>query len=153
MLFPPAFQRSLIMNRTICFGFATILMLVFAKPSPVEAELSLISAWQHWEPMKGCLKFAFFPNGHVIEQFPRGGSVVTAYGHYHIRGAVLKIGWHRFEPTMVCGAGANANDGFDKQCISTGQEDIKGPFHFEGMNALLWSPPSAPSVRLVRIQL
>jgi hypothetical protein len=89
----------------------------------------------------------------VIEQFPRGGSVVTAYGHYHIRGAVLKIGWHRFEPTMVCGAGANANDGFDKQCISTGQEDIKGPFHFEGMNALLWSPPSAPSVRLVRIQL
>jgi hypothetical protein len=141
------------MGRTVYFGFATILMLVYAKPSPAEAEISLISAWQHCEPTKGCLKFAFLPNGHVIEQFPLDGSVVTAYGHYHIRGAVLKIGWHRFEPTMVCGASANANDGPHKQCISTGQEDIKGPFHFEGMNALLWAAPSASPLHLVRIQL
>lgn len=141
------------MGRAVYFGFATILMLIFAKPSPAEAEISLISAWQHCEPMKGCLKFAFFPNGHVIEQFPRGGSVVTAYGHYHIRGAVLKVGWHRFEPAEVCPAGANANDGPDWQCISTGREDIKGPFDFEGMNALLWTAPSAPPLHLVRIQL
>ena len=119
------------MVRTVYSGFATILMLVFAKPSPAEAEISLISAWQQCEPTKGCLKFAFLPNGHVIKQFPLDGSVVTAYGHYHIRGAVLKIGWHRFEPARVCGASANANDGPHKQCVSTGQQDIKGPFHFE----------------------
>ena len=46
------------MGRTVYFGFATILMLVYAKPSPAEAEISLISAWQHCEPTKGCLKFA-----------------------------------------------------------------------------------------------
>jgi hypothetical protein len=141
------------MRRTVYFGFATILMLFLAKPSPAKAEISLISAWRHCEPMKGCLKFAFFPNGHVIEQFPLDGGLVTAYGHYHIRGAVLKIGWHRFEPAVVCTTGANANDGPDRQCISTGQEDIKGPFHFEGMNALHWTAPSMPPLRLVRIEL
>jgi hypothetical protein len=79
-----------------------------------------VSAWQHCEPMKGCLKLAFMPNGHVIEQYSLAGSVVTAYGRYHIRGAVLKIGWKRFEPTEICTADIDANGGPDS-CLSTAQ--------------------------------
>jgi hypothetical protein len=141
------------MSRTVHFSLATVLMLFVANAPRAKAEISLVSAWQHCEPVKGCLKFAFMPNGHVIEQFPQAGRVVTAYGHYHIRGSVLKIGWHRFEPAEVCGASADLDDGHGRECVLTGQEDIKGPFHFEGMNALLWSAPGVPSLHLVRIQL
>jgi hypothetical protein len=97
--------------------------------------------------MKGCMKFAFMPNGHVIEQYPLAGSTVTAYGHFHVRGDVLKIAWRRFEPAEVCGADQ------EKECVSTGQDDLKGAFRFEGFNALLWITPSLPPLRLVRIQL
>jgi hypothetical protein len=138
------------MSRITHLGLAAAFAILLANPAPAGAEIFLISAWQHCEPMKGCLKFAFLPNGRVIKQYPFAGSVVTAYGRYHIRGTVLKIGWHRFEPTEVC---ANANRAADRRCISSGQDDIKGPFHFEGMNSLVWSAASIPPLRLVRIEL
>ena len=84
------------MRRITQLGIAAVFPICLANTAPAAAEISLIGAWQHCEPVKGCLKFAFLPNGHVIEQFPLAGSVITAYGHYHIRGTVLKIGWHRF---------------------------------------------------------
>jgi hypothetical protein len=139
------------MKQITHLGFAAAFATFLANTASAKAEVSLISAWQHCEPMKGCSKFAFQPNGRVIEQFALAGNVVTAYGHYHIRGTVLKIGWHRFEPAEVCPAGINANMGAKR--ISSGQDDIKGPFHFEGMNSLIWSAPNTLPLRLVRIEL
>jgi hypothetical protein len=66
---------------------------------------------------------------------------------------VLKIGWHRFEPAEVCAAGVGANGSMDRHCILPGQGDVKGLFNFEGMNSLVWSIPSTPPLRLVRIEL
>jgi hypothetical protein len=97
------------------------------------------------------MKFAFMPNGHVIKQYPLAGTTVTAYGHFHVRGDVLKIAWRRFEPAEICGADHHA--GAEKQCVSTGQDDLRGAFRFEGFNALLWITPSLQPLRLVRIQL
>jgi hypothetical protein len=74
------------MKRIIHLGIAAAFAIFLANTVPAEAEISLVSAWQHCEPMKGCLKFAFLPNGRVIEQYPLAGSIVTAYGRYHIRG-------------------------------------------------------------------
>jgi hypothetical protein len=48
---------------------------------------------------------------------------------------------------------SRTKDGSDIQCLSTTQVDLKGQFHFEGMNALLWNTPSAPMLRLVRVEL
>jgi hypothetical protein len=139
------------MGRIVSCSCAAILAIICEKAPAAHAEISLISAWQHCEPTKGCMKFAFMPNGHVIEQYPLAGSIVTARGDFHVRGDVLEIGWHRFEPAEVCAADDHA--GADSRCVSTGQDDLKGPFHFEGLNALLWSTPSFPPLRLVRIQL
>jgi hypothetical protein len=141
------------MRRITQLGIAAVFAICLANSAPAAAEISLIGAWQHCEPVKGCLKFAFLPNGHVIEQFPLAGSVITAYGHYHIRGAMLKIGWHRFAPPKVCAAGADTNGSADRKCISSRQDDIKGPFHFEGINSMVWSAPNAPPLRLARIEL
>src|SRR5271169_4225916 len=74
------------MSRITHLGFAAAFAIFPANTAPAKAEISLISAWQHCEPVKGCLKFAFLPNGRVIKQYPLAGSVVTAYGRYHIRG-------------------------------------------------------------------
>jgi hypothetical protein len=49
---------------------AAMLWACIAQPAPAKAEASLIGVWQHCEPGKGCSKFAFLPNGWVIEQFP-----------------------------------------------------------------------------------
>ena len=87
------------MGRIVSCSCAAILAIICEKAPAAHAEISLISAWQHCEPTKGCMKFAFMPNGHVIEQYPLAGSIVTAHGDFHIRGDVLEIGWHRFEPT------------------------------------------------------
>ena len=103
--------------------------------------------------MKGCIKFAFFPNGWAVEQFPLAGRVVTAYGRYHVRGTVLKIGWKRYEPTEICVPISDRKSGVDKQCMPTARDDLKGEFQFEGPNALLWNTPSTPQLRLVRVEL
>jgi hypothetical protein len=59
-------------------GFAAAFATFLANTAPAKAEISLISAWQHCEPMKGCSKFAFLPNGRVIEQFAlASGSVLV----------------------------------------------------------------------------
>ncbi len=139
------------MGRIVTYSCAAILAMVCGKAPGAHAEISLISAWQHCEPIRGCMKFAFMPNGHVIEQYPLAGRIVTAHGDFHIRGDVLEIGWHRFEPAVVCATDDHAVA--DRRCVSIGQDDFKGPFHFEGLNALLWSTPGLPSLRLVRIQL
>jgi hypothetical protein len=141
------------MNPITNLGFVSALAILLTDPAAARAEVSVISAWQHCEPMKGCLKFAFLPNGRVIKQYPLAGSIVTAYGRYHIRGTVLKIGWHRFEPAEVCAAHIDVNGATGRQCISSDQDDIKGPFHFEGMNSLVWSAPGTPPLRLVRVEL
>jgi hypothetical protein len=65
----------------------------------------------------------------------------------------VKIGWKRFEPIEICAAGVDSNAEPDSRCMSTAQVDIKGPFHFMGINALLWTAPGAPPLRLVRIEL
>ncbi|SDR53066.1 hypothetical protein SAMN05444161_5407 [Rhizobiales bacterium GAS191] len=141
------------MARIATIVAVAILWAFIAKPVPAEAEASLVSAWQHCEPGKGCSKFAFMPNGQVIEQFPLAGSLVTAYGHYHIRGNVLKIGWKRFTPTRVCSPSRPNMGDANEQCSPTTQSDFKGPFHFEGLNALLWLKPDEPPLRLLRIKL
>jgi hypothetical protein len=130
-----------------------ILWVFIAKPVPAEAEASLVSAWQHCEPDKGCSKFAFMPNGWVIEQFKLAGSLVTACGRYHIRGTILKIGWKRFTPTQVCSPSLPDVGNAGRQCSPIAQSDFKGPFHFEGLNALLWLKPGEPPLRLLRIEL
>jgi hypothetical protein len=130
-----------------------VLRLFISGSAPAVAEPSLVSAWQHCEPDKGCSKFAFFPNGWVVEQFKLAGSLVTAYGRYHVRGTVLKIGWKRFTPSEICGPGLPASGIAGEQCSPTNQSDFKGPFHFEGLNALLWWKPDGPPLRLLRIEL
>jgi hypothetical protein len=132
---------------------AAILWACIAKVAPVEAEASLVSAWQHCEQGKGCSKFAFMPNGQVIEQFPLAGGVVTAYGHYHVRGPVLKISWKRFAPSQMCGSNRPGLGDAEEQCSPIAQPDFKGPFRFEGFNALLWLRPDEPPLRLLRVEL
>ena len=88
--------------RIACLLVAAGSMILIGKPAPADAQISLVSPWQHCEPIKGCIKIAFFPNGWAVEQFPLAGRVVTAYGRYHVRGTVLKIGWKRYEPTEIC---------------------------------------------------
>jgi hypothetical protein len=74
------------MGRIATLGTVTIIGVFAASPIQVHAEPSLVSAWQHCEQGNGCSKFAFMPNGRVIEQFRASGSIVTAYGRYHVRG-------------------------------------------------------------------
>jgi hypothetical protein len=137
--------------------FACLVVVSFAallgRPAIAQAEISLVGAWRHCEPAKGCLRFAFLPNGWVIEQFPIAGSAATAYGRYHVRGPVLKVSWKRYEPPQICVPNVGAKDGSDLQCLLTTQVDLKGQFNFDGMNALLWTTPSAPVLRLVRVEL
>jgi hypothetical protein len=130
-----------------------MLWACIAQPAPAKAEASLIGVWQHCEPGKGCSKFAFLPNGWVIEQFPLAGGLATAYGRYHVRGIVLKIGWKRFTPTQVCGLARPDRGKADEPCAPVAQSDFKGPFRFEGLNALLWLKADDPPVRLLRIEL
>ena len=138
------------MGRLISRGCAAILAICGSVPF-AQAEISLVSAWQHCEPTKGCMKFAFMPNGHVVEQYPIGGNIVTAYGNFRIDGDVLKIGWRRFDPAEVCATDEQADAG--RRCVSTGQDDIEGHFRFEGLNTLFWTTPRSPPLRLVRILL
>jgi hypothetical protein len=141
------------MSRISHFAGAIIFALFVARPLAVEAEASLTGAWQYCEPNKGCLKFAFRPNGDVIEQFPLSGNLVTAYGRYDIQGTVLKIGWTRFTPTEICAESGNANGEAGKRCMPTVQPDIEAPFRFDGLNRLIWTAPNSPLPRLVRIEL
>jgi hypothetical protein len=141
------------MNRISLFGGAAVLTLFFMRPAAVEAQASLTGAWKYCEAEKGCLKFAFRPNGDVIEQFQLSGTLVTAYGHYDIRGTLLKIGWTRFSPTQICAGNGNANGDAAKQCSPTVQSDVEGTFHFDGLDSLTWNAPSAPPLRLLRIKL
>jgi hypothetical protein len=139
------------MGRLISRGCAAILAIICGSVPFAQAEISLVSAWKHCEPTKGCMKFAFMPNGHVVEQYPIGGNIVTAYGNFRIDGDVLKIGWRRFDPAEVCATDEQADAG--RRCVSTGQDDIEGHFRFEGLNTLFWTTPRSPPLRLVRIQL
>jgi len=91
------------MVRFANIGAAAAIFVCVAGPVPTCAEPSLVSAWQHCETGKGCSKFAFLPNGRVIEQFDLAGNRVTAYGRYEFKGAVLEIGWQQFAPTQICG--------------------------------------------------
>jgi hypothetical protein len=151
--FPCRPHRRHSLDRICTIVAVSILWLVASGSAPAVAEPSLVSAWQHCEPDKGCSKFAFMPNGWVIEQFRLAGSLVTAYGRYHVRGTVLKIGWKRFTPSEICGPAPWAAGSADGQCSLTTQSDFKGPFHFEGLNALLWLKPDGPALRLFRIEL
>jgi hypothetical protein len=130
-----------------------ILRLFVSGAAPAVAEPSLVSAWQHCEAGKGCSKFAFMPNGRVIEQFKLAGSLVTAYGSYHVRGTVLKIDWKRFTPSEICSPSLSPAGTDDKQCSPTAQSVFEGPFYFEGLNALLWLKADGPPLRLLRIEL
>ena len=141
------------MVRTTLNAAVAVLSVFIASCIPAEAEPSLVSAWQRCEAGKGCVKFAFMPNGKAIEQFPLSGSVVTAYGRYHIRGTVLKIRWKQFTPTQVCGSNPPNAENNAKQCAPVTQPDFKGPFHFEGLNALVWFKTDEPPLRLLRIEL
>lgn len=144
-------------RESVSIRFACLVVVsstvLLGKPALAQAEISLVGAWRHCEPARGCLRFAFLPNGWVIEQFPIARSVATAYGRYHVRGPVLKVSWKRYEPTQICFPSADAKDGSDLQCLLTTQVDLKGQFNFDGMNALLWTTPSAPVLRLVRVEL
>ena len=141
------------MDRISTIVAVSILWLVASDCAPAVAEPSLVSALQHCEQDKGCSKFAFMPNGWVIEQFRFAGSLVTAYGRYHVRGTVLKIGWKRFTPSAICGPAPWAAGSADEQCAPISQSDFKGHFHFEGLNALLWLKQDGPALRLFRIEL
>ena len=143
------------MRRFALLGCAAGFVNSFANTAPAEEMISLVGAWQRCEPVNGCSKFAFFPNGRVIEQYRVGGRTVTAYGRYHIRGTALKIGWHRFEPAEICAAGADtsAGAGVETKCTSSSQDDVKGPFYFEGPNMLIWSAAGMAPLPLVRIEL
>ena len=130
-----------------------ILWVFVANPMPAKAEPSLVGAWQHCEPGKGCLKFAFMPNGQVIEQFPLSGSIVTAYGRYHVGGTTLKTDWKRFAPPQVCTPSLATAGNNSRQCEPATQSDFEGSFHFEGLNALLWLKIDEPPLRLLRTEL
>ena len=141
------------MRRFVLLGCAAGFVISCANTAPAEEKISLVGAWQRCEPVNGCSKFAFFPNGRVIEQYRVGGRTVTAYGRYHIRGTVLKIGWHRFEPAEICGAGADTIADAERKCTWSSQGDIKGPFFFEEPNMLIWSAAGMAPLQLVRIEL
>ena len=141
------------MVRFANIGAAAAIFVCVAGPVPTCAEPSLVSAWQHCETGKGCSKFAFLPNGRVIEQFDLAGNRVTAYGRYEFKGAVLEIGWQQFAPTQICGPNLAEVEAAGGQCSPTSQPDFKGPFRFDGLNALIWSKSDGPPLRLLRVQL
>jgi hypothetical protein len=128
-------------------------LLSVVGPMPAHADPSLVSSWQHCESGKGCAKFAFLPNGRVIEQFDLAGSKVTAYGRYEIKDTVLEIAWQQFAPPQICGSSPAGTMAAGEHCASTSQPDLKGPFRFDGLNALVWSKADGPPLRLLRVQL
>ena len=74
------------MRRFALLGCAAGFVSSFANTAPAEEKISLGGAWQRCEPVNGCSKFAFFPNGRVIEQYRVGGRTVTAYGPLSYQG-------------------------------------------------------------------
>ena len=64
------------MRRFALLGCAAGFVSSFANTARAEEKISLVGAWQRCEPVNGCSKFAFFPNGRVIEQYRVGGRTV-----------------------------------------------------------------------------
>jgi hypothetical protein len=139
------------MRRIVRAGVAAILAVFVAGPNGAEAEVvSLVGAWQSCQPIKGCIRFAFMPNGSVIKQYPLLGSTVTAYGRYRRQGDMLQVAWTRVSPKRVCGASVDAKG--HKQCVRSAEPNVHGPLQFDGFNALVWKISGAPQLRLDRIE-
>lgn len=135
------------MTRSACLVLVAIALSVL-RPSPGLAEpVSLIGHWVHCDPSKGCLRFAFLPNGKVIEQYPLGSAVMTAYGTYERGTDRLRIKWSKVSPGQICLNGSTD----PTQCLRTGQRNIKGSLAFTGFNALTWSFAEGPPLQLLRV--
>jgi hypothetical protein len=78
------------LRRIARVGVAAILAIFAVGPSGAEAEVvSLAGAWHSRQPIKGCVRFAFMPNGSVIKQYSLLGGTVSSYGRYRRQGDML----------------------------------------------------------------
>ncbi|SDR23327.1 hypothetical protein SAMN05519103_01369 [Rhizobiales bacterium GAS113] len=129
---------------------AILAAFVARPPSAVAQDVSLVGSWQSCETANHCsLRMAFLPNGRVIKQYIVLGATVTAYGRYRMNGHMLEVMWMRFAPKRVCPSGGDKSS-TGQNCVETAEPDAQGDVAFNGFNALVWSTPGRPSLRLVR---
>jgi hypothetical protein len=129
---------------------AGLVLLALARPSMAQ-DVSLVGYWIHCDPQKGCLKYAFFPNGGVVAQYPFQDTTITAKGSYRLRDGVLKLRWRKVRPKRVCVADASAPAG-PKTCYKASQHNMKGPVSFDGLNKLTWNLAGGAPLDLVRVE-
>jgi hypothetical protein len=141
------------LRRMVWAGVAAILPIYVAGLRDAEAQnASLVGAWQSCAPIKGCLRFSFFPNGNVIKQYTRLGGTVTAHGRYRRRVDALQITWTRVSPARICGPTVSADGRSHKKCGPTAEPNLDGPLRFKGFNTLVWKISGGTQLKLFRIE-